>query len=426
MRAIELGQREGVAREMRRHPVEQHADPALVQMVDEERKVLRPAEPVRRREEARDLVTPRALEGMLRHRHDLHVGEAHLDDVVRQRRGQFAVRERTVPLLRFCPPRAEVHLVDRHRPVKLTGGGPPAVDPRGVGPLILARIADDRGVVGRRLEVRAVRVSLDVELPTRVTQLELVELALAEARDKQLPDAGDPERAHRVVTAVPLVEVADDGNARGRRRPDREGHAGHAIHGPQLRPELLVDAMLVAFVEEIEVLRAQRRQKRVRIVEFADCAVGLRGPEPVLEDLGAARDEDLEETLGRLPGHRMALASAALHDLAVGDIAQERPDHNALRFSAGVQVDAEMVVRRGMRSGKQGLKFGLWESHPRRLGRGLSRAKPGPKVHPNLKLPFLPGCIVIPAASHAAPASRRQDDPAGGLHGLGPRTLLAG
>jgi hypothetical protein len=44
--AVELGQREAVAREVGRHPVEDHAEAALVQVVDEPREVLRRAEPV--------------------------------------------------------------------------------------------------------------------------------------------------------------------------------------------------------------------------------------------------------------------------------------------------------------------------------------------------------------------------------------------
>ena len=43
--AVELGERPGVAREVRGHPVDDDADARLVQRVDEEAEVVRGAEP---------------------------------------------------------------------------------------------------------------------------------------------------------------------------------------------------------------------------------------------------------------------------------------------------------------------------------------------------------------------------------------------
>ncbi len=83
--AVEPGQRPVVAREMRRHPVNDHADAGLVQGVDQELEIVGRAVAARRRVEAGDLVTPRRIKRVFRHRHELHVREAHLLDVFDQR-----------------------------------------------------------------------------------------------------------------------------------------------------------------------------------------------------------------------------------------------------------------------------------------------------------------------------------------------------
>ena len=85
--------------------------------VDEVTEVVWRAEPARRREEPDDLIAPRPGERMLQDRHQLDVRVAHLTDVRHQRRRQLAIRERAVALLRHAPPGAEMHLVDRHRPI---------------------------------------------------------------------------------------------------------------------------------------------------------------------------------------------------------------------------------------------------------------------------------------------------------------------
>ena len=74
-----------------------------------------------RREVAGHLVAPRAGERMLHHRHQLDVREAEVGDVVGELVGELAVAQRAVALERVAPPRAEMHLVDRHRPAQRVG-----------------------------------------------------------------------------------------------------------------------------------------------------------------------------------------------------------------------------------------------------------------------------------------------------------------
>ena len=119
VRAVELGQGERVPREMRGHPVENDADAALVEVVDKPGEILGRAEAVGRGEEARHLVAPRPVEGVLGKRHHLDVGEPHLGRVVGKLRGRLPVGQGPVALLGLAPPRAQMNLVDRDRAVQL-------------------------------------------------------------------------------------------------------------------------------------------------------------------------------------------------------------------------------------------------------------------------------------------------------------------
>ncbi len=91
-RAVELAERELVAREVRRDPVDDHADAALVEAVDHLAQVVGGALDRRRREVRGHLVAPRARERVRHHRQQLDVGEAHLLDVVAQLRSASSAK----------------------------------------------------------------------------------------------------------------------------------------------------------------------------------------------------------------------------------------------------------------------------------------------------------------------------------------------
>ena len=81
MRAVEMREPVRVVREMRRHPVEDDADPGRVRGVDEVGEILRRAEAARRREQRDRLIAPRAVERILGDRQQLDMGEAHIAHV---------------------------------------------------------------------------------------------------------------------------------------------------------------------------------------------------------------------------------------------------------------------------------------------------------------------------------------------------------
>src|SRR6266481_4757533 len=134
-----------------------------------------------------------------------------------------------------------------------------------VGPGELAIVPYDRGVFRGGLEERAIGIGFEDDGAKSMLNLILVERALAKAGHEQFPDARGPQRAHRVTTPVPGVEVADDTDPPGIRRPNREAGARRAVNDAQLRAELVVNALLFALAEKVEVNLTERGQKGIRI-----------------------------------------------------------------------------------------------------------------------------------------------------------------
>ena len=268
---IEAGQRPVVAREVRRHPIEDHSDSLAVQVIDELLEVVRGAETRGRREVAGHLIAPRARERMLHHRHQLHVREAKIADVGGQLVSQLQVAQRPVALHGVQPPRPQVDLVDRHRTlVRLRR--PPALHPLRVTPDV-ARAVHDR--VGARHEHRpeSEGIRLHPNLAALGEDLELVRRALHHARNEDLPDPRCTEHAHRVQATVPGVEVAHHAHCPRGRRPHRERGAQCAVDLAHVRPQPLVELLVAPLPGEMQIEVPERGREGIGIAKRIDVSV---------------------------------------------------------------------------------------------------------------------------------------------------------
>src|ERR1039457_2272831 len=72
-------------------------------------------------------------------------------------------------------------------------------------------------------------------------------------RNEQLPHARGRARLQYVNFAVPLIERPDDADAFGVGRPRRETRALCCAVARRVRAELLVDALVIALAEQIEI-----------------------------------------------------------------------------------------------------------------------------------------------------------------------------
>ena len=275
-RAVEAGQRELVAREVRRYPVHDHAVAVLVQVVDEVAEVVRGAEAGGGGVVRGDLVAPGTTERVLGHRQQLDVREAGLVEVLDEFVGQFAVGQPGLP-------RTEVHLVDAHRlGVRLALG--PVGQPLLVLPDVPGLVDDRRG--GRwDLGPEGQRVGLLPPPAVPPEHAELVAGAGADVRHEQLPHPGAAQHPHRVRPPGPTVEVAGDPHSLGGRGPDREAGAadgaGRGVVAAHVRPQHVPQPLVPTLADQVQVHVAQGGQPAVRVVDGVDPLAVAHG-EPVV------------------------------------------------------------------------------------------------------------------------------------------------
>ena len=266
------------------------------------------------------------------------MGEAHLAAVVGERGRRLAVGQRAVLLLGDAPPRAEVHLVDVERAAEVVLRRAPP-HPLVVGELV-GGLEDDGGGAGRHLGEAGEGVGLEEGRAARAVDLVLVDGAGADVGDEELPDAGDAELAHLVEAPVPVVEVADDADAVGGRRPDGERDAAHVAEVADVRAQLLVDVPVAALVEEVLVERAEGGHEGVGVELRERRAAGVVDAQAVGEELHAPRQPELEEAARVRPRH-LARAFALDDQLDALGLGPEGPHDRAPRR----QVRAEDGVR---------------------------------------------------------------------------------
>ena len=187
--AVELRQTMIVARKMRRHPVENHADSGLMAAVDEEHEVLRRTVARGDRVVADHLVAPGRIERMLRDPHQFEVRVTHLENVGDQLfRGLPPAHERRRALVPGPAPRTQVDFVGVERPAQRIAAFA-LRQPLRVLPAEALQRCHHRAVIRTKLHCEPVGIGLDVETPRAVADFILIGGASADARNRQLPDS---------------------------------------------------------------------------------------------------------------------------------------------------------------------------------------------------------------------------------------------
>ena len=155
---------------------------------------------------------------MLGDRHQLDVGESHLAHVLRKRERNVAIGRQLFRIR--AAPRAKMNFVGRHRRIERVACAA-RLHPVAVLPLVLerpdARCRQRRCFRAERERIRLVHGVAAV----RRDHMEFVRVAASHVRDRALPDARVVRaRRQRVGRGVPVVECANDRDARCIRRPD--------------------------------------------------------------------------------------------------------------------------------------------------------------------------------------------------------------
>src|SRR5580765_464238 len=84
--------------------------------------------------------------------------------------------------------------------------------------------------------------------------VELVECTVAGAGDEAFPDAGCPAGSQAMCFGIPSIETADHRNGARVGGPDAEDGSGPAIVGHEVGAHFVVNAVVAALVEEVEVV----------------------------------------------------------------------------------------------------------------------------------------------------------------------------
>ena len=242
--AVEFVQPVFILREVGGDPVEDHADPRAVCRVDQCHEVVRRAEARGRRIVAADLIAPRAVEGMLRHRHQLDVRVTHVADVGNKLVGKLTVGVEAA--VGIFLPRACVDLVYVHRAaveIILMCGA--LAQPGVVLPFVAVQLAEDARVVRAKLRAVAVGVGLVDRIPVS-DHLVLVLAADLEGLVREQTGEDAVVLLHR-HGFIPAVEVAHQVDRVGVRRPYAEADA--AVLG--VRAEIFVGLIVGSLCKEV-------------------------------------------------------------------------------------------------------------------------------------------------------------------------------
>ncbi len=219
MGAVEVGEAVPVAREVRRHPVEDHADAVPVQDVDEVHEVLRRAVARGRREVAGRLVAPRAVERVLGDRQQLDVREAHVADVLGELVRDLAVGKVRVAFGRGATSRGAPRRSRSARRARSRRGAPPSTRRRPSGSRATRRARRSRAAPRRRK-----RTDRPCRSRTRRgwRRCGTCRRVRARRRARSLPRCPIRRRAsERMGVRVPAVELADAPTPAGHSAPTR-------------------------------------------------------------------------------------------------------------------------------------------------------------------------------------------------------------
>ena len=108
--AVKLVKTIRILREVRRHPVKNHADILRMAAVDKDTEIFRRSVAMRGRKIAGDLIPPRRLIRVLHNGHQLDMRVAHLLHIRHQRIGKLGEGIITAVVMPF--PRTSMHLID--------------------------------------------------------------------------------------------------------------------------------------------------------------------------------------------------------------------------------------------------------------------------------------------------------------------------
>ena len=276
--AVKVGKPLVVFREPPRHPVQDHADSLPVQFINQILEIRRHSISGGRRIIGCSLISPEVIFRMLHHRHTFHMGISHLLHIGNQLLRDFSViRQGSLPAV-LCflhPETAKMQFVNierrRFRLFFL-----PLLQPLFIMPHKIPDIPDHGCAVCAALRPEGIGICLQISQPAFYLDLKFITVSLLRLRHKNLKDSAVPEPPHLMHSAVPAVEIADNRNPQGIRRPYRKPAALHSVILRQVGAQFFIQGIMDSRLQFIRIRRADLRQKTIGILHNDLSAVLIR------------------------------------------------------------------------------------------------------------------------------------------------------
>ncbi len=238
-----------------------------------------------------------------------------------------------------------MHLVDRHRRAARVDAGGCAARTRQCG-----FVEYDRCGLGTNFRGKRHRIGFQRQmLAAPADHVELVVIAGARAGDEQLPIAV-AAHPHRMPPRVPEIEVADHADALRIRREHDEGHAVDAVERARMRAELVIEPLVGAFTEQIEIEVGEHRREPIGVLELDDIVAEFGAQ---LIALRAVRHRAGKQP-GIMDARELGGCAMLVDGLDITGFGQEGAYHRL----AALVVQAEIVEGIGMASLDDGIGFG--------------------------------------------------------------------
>src|SRR5690349_8738285 len=138
-----------------------------------------------------------------------------------------------------------------------------------VAPLITLEVVNHRRRLVTMLAKEPKWIALEQERASTRSDLVLVMLAFLHPGNENFPDTAPNQFAHRMHTAVPVIEVANDADSIGIRCPDREVNPAFATDLTQMRAELVVEPKMISFAEKMAIDLAHDRSIGIGVTQGA-------------------------------------------------------------------------------------------------------------------------------------------------------------
>ena len=155
---------------------------------------------------------------------------------------------------------------------------------------------NDGGIGGGMFAKGGKRIGLLELVSILVVNEKLVLVSAGCIRNEELPASRWTEWAHGQGVLLPSVEVPSQKDLLGKRSPDHEGNAIHALKCSEDGPQFLMRSKLQSLVEVGKLVVSDRGQKGVGILKFLVAFGPAIASQEVGKDLGPFFDLEFKET----------------------------------------------------------------------------------------------------------------------------------